>query len=291
MARRSLAAAAALAVALVSSVALAPARAHTDDSCATATVFAGAIGDAVGRGDDADWWRHPAVPGHYAVSLVSAPADADLVVGDGSCNALCDSDDPLGTDACDVWVADYALTVGVVSKSKTFDAAYTVTVTLLQPAVSACNDGTDNDGDGLVDFMADDGCSGSGDDTEDKSICSRRVAVEVCVEVTSGDPVRKLVLDTPGSKHHDVGAYVDSYRFGSAPPVPCVVLVGKPYATVNPCKKAGGTFVSRDRTLVFPKNLPDTPLSDSAVVEICDALITLTVEGKGADDFPGYAFC
>lgn len=294
MARRALAAGAALAVAFVSFVVSAPARADRDDSCAAGPVFAGTIAEVVGDGDDADWWRHPAVPGLYAVSLTSGPADADLLVGNGACSVLCTSELPNAVDQCLARTDDFGLTVGVVSRSQNL-SAYSVTVTPVAPAVAACMDGIDNDGDTFVDVGGDAGCASPTDSTEDDGTCSRKLAADVCAEVVVGDEVAKYVLDVPASKTYEVGAYVDSYRFpkpdGGTFDLTCLVVRSRPAVWLNPCRAAGGTYVERHLTLYREEQLPNTPIAATAPVRVCEAVTTLTIDGHGPRDIEGFTLC
>jgi hypothetical protein len=301
MTRRGITAVAALAVAALTSLAPAPVAAEAaDDSCGAGLPFAGTAAGTVGRGDDADWRTHAAVPGSYLVTLTSGPSDADLVVGDGACGTLCDSAEDLGTlDRCTATTAGFGLTIGVTSLAKTFDAAYVVTVTPIQAAAAAtaCNDDVDNDMDGAIDAPSDPGCSGPNDTSEDDPECSRAGASEVCAKVVVGD--EREVLTTSGLtlKEYEVAGYLDVYRFGrpggAHVDVPCVVLVAKPHGTANACRFAGGTFVTRTATLLHPvrSDVPRPPLAQVTYVRVCDAELTVTVDGHGPKSLPVVAPC
>jgi len=299
MARRVIAAVAALAAAVLTSVAPAPVSAETaDDSCGTGLPFAGATAGTVGQGDDADWWVHPAVPGDYLVTLTSGPADADLVVSDGACAPLCDSAEDVGLDRCTATATDLGLTIGVTSRAKTFDASYVLTVTPIQAAAvaTACNDHVDNDSDGAIDAPSDPGCSSERDVSEEPD-CSTVGSSEVCATVVAGNEREAFTTTGLTLKGYEVAGYLDVYRFGPSGgahvDLPCVVLVAKPHGTANGCKFAGGRFVTRLQTLLHPvrSDVPRPPITQVTYVRVCDADLTVTVDGNGPGALPILTRC
>lgn len=298
MALRGVTAGAALAVALAGGVVPVPATADSSgDSCDTAPVIAGAIAGYVGFGDDEDWWRQPAVPGYYVVTLTSGAAEADLSVGGGSCGTLCVSGTPIAPDTCFVHTSDGGITVGVRSSAPT-PVAYVATIALLVPSTTACHDRIDNDGDGVTDWPADAGCADAADTTEDMSPCFRAVAVapETCVEVVTGGQRERYTATKPANGQVEVAAYVDRYKFGSlgGVVVACVVLYSDPPdASVNPCRAAGGKHAGRIATLFrVPRNdVPDPGRRDELAVRVCDAVLNVSVDGKRLPPVDVLAVC
>ena len=283
VARRAVAAGAAAAVALAGSLLSGGASADdAADSCSNATISAGAVAGVVGAANPEDWWRQPAVPGWYLVTLASGPADADLSVGDAGCSTLCASAVVAGADVCSVRSTDGGITIGVQSLSEDY-SAYTVTVTMLAPSTTECSDRIDNDGDGVADYPGDAGCSSAADTSEDDSPCTTLNGNEVCYDVVKGALRDRYSATVPGWAHGDVVAYLRFYRFnvmGVPIPVPCVDVVAGG-GTVSACKEAHGRFTGSERPLYdLPYDLPDHTTRDDLVVRVCDAVLTVTVNGN-----------
>jgi hypothetical protein len=167
------------------------------------------------------------------------------------------------------------------------------------PSVPAeCEDGVDNDLDGRTDYGSDPGCSNANDTTESDAPpgdCTDVAGNDVCVAVEAGTVFQNVAVTTvPTATHHVVGT-VDIYRFdlptGGNVTVPCVVLTVNA-TTANPCATAGGTFVSRDSTLVDrTESQPGPSTSGTPLASICNAQVTVTVRGIGVNDFPAFTLC
>ena len=291
MTRRLVLAAAALAVALSSSVTSAPALAAADDFCGGGLPFAGTAAGAVGRDDDADWWYHPVVPGRYLVTMTSGVGDAALVVGEDGCGVICERSGAVGPETCDVEVSGLGLRVGVVSASRRA-AGYVVTVSPFadtspaSPAVTACSDGKDNDLDGVTDAPSDPGCEGFQDNSEDNSTCSSVGPSQVCAGLAVGAEREKLTAVVFDKEQYEIAGWLYTYRFkvpgGAGVRVQCVVLIVEPAGTSDTCRSAGGKLVSEDAMLyrVTP-DVPKPPPHTGRVVGVCEAVLTLTVDSQG----------
>jgi hypothetical protein len=123
------------------------------------------------------------------------------------------------------------------------------------------------------------------------SPCQSTSGVVACLSPTS-EITRVFVYEptlVPGSSVHVYG-YVDLYRFTlptTTVTLPCVVAPG-----VNPCASAGGTYVSRVATLVDTYvNVPSVALVPLTSVGVCNASLTLTVDGIGINAAPAITVC
>jgi hypothetical protein len=171
------------------------------------------------------------------------------------------------------------------------------------PTVPAeCGDGIDNDLNGVADHPGDPGCSSPTDEDESSpappSSCNVADTADTCVHLTTGDLYAEQAVyrvETVVTATHTVGGYVEGYRFtvpsGGSVVVPCVRLVALS-ASANPCQAAGGTFVSRTATLVEDVDQPWVAYgSPLATVRVCEATVTITVAGFGAEGFPALTTC
>lgn len=280
VARRAIAAGAAavLALSVLSGRGLAEDAAET---CDQATLFTGTVAGVVGPLNPADWWRMPAVPGSYMVTLVST--GADLSVGGAGCGTICESANDLMPDRCIVRSNDGGLTIGVRSSSQTH-APYTVTAELIMPALTECSDRIDNDGDGIFDYPGDAGCSSPFDTVEDDSPCSPVGSVEVCHEIVTGSEVQRFQRDVPKDRRAHVAAYLRWYRFtvlGVPLFVPCVDVLHP--AQARGCREAGGRPTGVEMELYDNSHeVADPTTYKNHVVRVCEATLYVSVAGKPA---------
>ena len=290
MTRRTIVAGLALASALSGFVVSPPAVAG-DDQCGSLLSDSGMIAGTVGAGDDWDWWTAPVAPGTYLVTLVSGVPDADLTVGDGSCGTLCTSATLYGPDACEATTDGWALTIGIWAGSPN-PAAYTVTVAPIGPPTTACSDGADNDLDGFYD-SGDAGCSSPKDNSEDDAECSTTVGGRACAEVVVGDVRYEYVPIRPGMQEYKVGGLVNEYRFDGIPVhLVCVVVIVRPDAYKDPCKNAGGHYVATLYKVNYVKaDAPSRALTGANLLRICDATVTLTLDGVATQEFDVMTEC
>jgi hypothetical protein len=121
--------------------------------------------------------------------------------------------------------------------------------------------------------------------------CQNTSGVVACLTPTS-EITRVFVYEptlVPGSSVHVYG-YVDLYRFNlptTTVTVPCVVASG-----VNPCATAGGTYISRVATLVDTYvNVSTVTLQPLTSIGVCNASLTLTVDGIGINAAPAVTIC
>jgi hypothetical protein len=126
----------------------------------------------------------------------------------------------------------------------------------------------------------------------DDASCSEVTCTTV---TTEGPPVLTVpVPDVSVTPVAHLAGRVDIERFalptGGSATLACVVLIANGVES-DPCRSAGGTYVS---TIVY---LPDEPVlapvpnGTIAQVSVCHATVTLTVLGIGVEDFPAYTLC
>jgi hypothetical protein len=127
------------------------------------------------------------------------------------------------------------------------------------------------------------------------------LALSTCVNNTAGvvaclAPSSEITRVTAYSVDSTVGTtlpvygYVDLYRFvlpTTTVTLPCTVSGG-----LNPCATAGGTYVSRFATLINTSVVvPSGQLVPIAAVAVCNATLTLTVDGIGINAAPAISVC
>lgn len=234
-------------------------------------------------GSGPQWFRHFASgPATYTVSYTAVGLDQGVYLGvyDDDCgSALCSAGSGGQTTfSCSV-PAGYNFRVVIVGVESWGGYDYTLTFSGQPPA--QCHDGLDNDGDGNVDYPADPGCPSKGDNSEGPTCPPTSPGVVVCLE--PGNPYQTLARAGPSPTA--VAAYLDLYQFrlpnGVVTNLLCVVTA------LNPCAMAGGTFVSREETLVEL----DPTSSQQGGIEICEAELTVLAYGMGVPSAPAYALC
>jgi hypothetical protein len=182
------------------------------------------------------------------------------------------------------------------------DCVIDVTGPLRITSTPTCNNGFDDDGDGLTDFPTDPDCQSQADEEANGDVpppSCPPVQPGIIVCIASGAEVARYTVqrvdaDQTGPMHHIAG-YLDAYRFtigGVTVTLPCVGLTTD-NTTVNPCAAAGGTFVSRTSTLVDQTVSEPTISSGDEVasVGVCAATLTITAFGFGIDAAPAYGVC
>jgi len=290
MTRRTIVAGLALASALSGFVVSPPAIA-ADDTCGSVLSDTGMIAGMVGADDDWDWWTQSVVPGTYLVTLVSGVADADLTVGDGSCGTLCTSNSVQGPDLCEATTDGWVLTIGIWAGSPK-RSAYAVSVVPFGPPTTECNDTKDNDSDGFFD-AGDAGCSGQNDNSESDAECSTTLGGKACAEVVVGDVRAEYLPFQPGVQEYKVGGLVNEYRFPGIPVhLVCVVLIVRPGVYKDPCKDAGGRFVATLHPVHYVgREAPNGAVTSEHLLQICDATVTLTIDGGFTQRFDAMTLC
>ena len=162
----------------------------------------------------------------------------------------------------------------------------------------ACDDRIDNDGDGKTDYPDDPGCRDRFDTSEGG--CPPLVADPSIVAcLTPGRFYDRYAVDLPQTRQgttYQVAGYVDNYRFlvsGTTVTLPCITLtVATTTTTTNGCADLGGTFVARTRTLIDIRHAtPEAGLDDATSVEVCEAELTVTVDGAGLNSVAAHTLC
>lgn len=282
VARRAVAAGAVMALALAMLSGSGSAEDEAAASCDQATLSAGTSAGALGPGNREDWWRMPALPGSYVVTLVSP--SAVLTVGNAGCGTLCEAEARGTPGVCTVRSTDGGLTIGLRSGAR-LPVPYAVSVAPFMPSVGECDDRLDNDGDGIFDFPADAGCSSLFDMVEDDAPCSPYGPIDVCHEIVTGGEFQRFQRDVPRSQKAEVAAYVRWYQFTvmgvPTRPVPCVDVV-RPVAS-RPCLDLGGRFTGTETRLYDDaREVTDPTAYKNVVVRVCDATLNVTVAGHRA---------
>jgi hypothetical protein len=184
-----------------------------------------------------------------------------------------------------------------------FSSSDTITLTDADVQVPPeCSDGVDNDLNGATDYPADPGCASPSDTDEagaPSGDCPLVLGVPVCTKLTTGGMRQPVAVSNVAigvaATYHVVGR-VDIYRFalptGGNVTLPCVVLTNNA-TTVDPCRAAGGSYVSTtsvlyDDIVEQPSVGPSGTLVSAG---ICDATVTITAGGFGVEDFPLFTIC
>jgi hypothetical protein len=127
--------------------------------------------------------------------------------------------------------------------------------------------------------------------TVDVDTCAPTAGVVACL-APSGEITRVTAYapSTTVGTALPVYGYVDLYRFTlptTTVTLPCTVVGG-----LNPCATAGGTYVSRFATLIDTSVVvPSGQLDPIATLGVCNATLTLTVDGIGIDAAPAVSVC
>lgn len=149
-------------------------------------------------------------------------------------------------------------------------------------AAAACDDGTDNDGDGRADYPSDPGCS-SPHDVDETITCAPAVPDVVVCLAHVPDRVVRIPLPVEGSEH-SVWGYVEVFTIrvplvGSVN-VPCVRVIvdGQP---TNPCDEIGtyqSTIYALSRITVAEPSFSDDQLA------LCTAELRATAFNVGVNN-------
>lgn len=170
------------------------------------------------------------------------------------------------------------------------DLAYVPPVVSLQ-----CNDGIDNDGNGVADYPQDPGCTSSADNGEGEwaaQACNPAELLYVCLTADrTAEPVTYTAY-LPDRAPAEVAAHLDVYRFalpaGGSADLPCVTVTGGPDA----CAQAGGTLLRRLASLGTGAFVPGgEDVNALATVRVCEAELVALVHYVGVSSFPAHTVC
>jgi len=173
------------------------------------------------------------------------------------------------------------------------------------PTPPECADGLDNDLDGHTDYPDDPDCWGPEADAEGLQApppgltgsavprpCTTVDAVTACASLTPRTTIATYTVYEPALSYPTIyDAELVDYDFalpnGGTVTLPCVVVRNP--LPANPCAAAGGTYAGH--RLYLSTVVPREPYLPAAVVGVCTADLTVTVNGDGVSSFPAYSIC